>query len=120
LDSSGTRRRETRCRAIGFNRRFTEHSWWFAFGSFARLLRTTLDQEDRAQNLSVFIMFGTTVSNRWNWQKLCSYGEVVCFVSAWAVGILIAMQAQQPNNENSTARNFATVSDTLGIQAKLR
>ena len=65
-------------------------------------------------------MFGTTVSNRWNWQKLCSYGEVVCFVSAWAVGLLIAMQAQQPNNETSTARNFASATDSLGIQAKLR
>jgi len=65
-------------------------------------------------------MFGTTVSTRWNWQKLCSYGEVVCFVSAWAVGLLIAMQAQQPNNDTATTRSFASAADSLGIQAKLR
>jgi hypothetical protein len=66
------------------------------------------------------IMFGTTVSTRWNWQKLLSYGEVVCFVSAWAVGLLIAMQGQQTNNEAAAMRTFASASDSLGIQAKLR
>jgi hypothetical protein len=66
------------------------------------------------------IMFGTTVSTRWNWQKLFSYGEVVCFVSAWAVGLLIAMQGQQTNNEAAATRSFASASDSLGIQAKLR
>jgi hypothetical protein len=66
-------------------------------------------------------MFGTTVSTRWNWQKLFSYGEVVCFVSAWAVGLLIAIeQAQRPNQETAAARTFASASDSLGVQAKLR
>lgn len=65
-------------------------------------------------------MFGTTVSTRWNWQKLFSYGEVVCFVSAWAIGLLIAMQPQQPNPEASAIRTFASASDSLGVQAKLR
>ncbi len=65
-------------------------------------------------------MFGTTLSNRWSWQKLFSYGEVVCFVSAWAVGLLIAIQGQQANAERGTTRSFASASDTLGIQANLR
>ncbi len=64
-------------------------------------------------------MFGTTLSTHWNWQKLFSYGEVVCFVSAWAVGLLIAMQGQQPNNDRLTTRSFASATDSLGIQANL-
>jgi hypothetical protein len=66
------------------------------------------------------MMFGTTLTIRWNWQKLFSYGEVVCFVSAWAVGLLVAMQNQQPNQELTTTRTFASSADTLGIQATLR
>jgi len=65
-------------------------------------------------------MFGTTLSIRWSWQKLFSYGEVVCFVSAWAVGLLVAMQNQRPNQERPAMRTFASASDTLGIQATLR
>lgn len=65
-------------------------------------------------------MFGTTLSTHWNWQKLFSYGEVVCFVSAWAVGLLIAVQGQRPDGDRLTTRSFAAVSDTLGIQATLR
>jgi hypothetical protein len=65
-------------------------------------------------------MFGTTVSTRWNWQKLFSYAEVVCFVSAWAVGMLIAMQGQPTNNESAATQSFASASDSLDIQAKLR
>ncbi len=65
-------------------------------------------------------MFGTTVSTRWNWQKLFSYGEVVCFVSAWAVGMLLAMQGQQASNDAPATRSFASASDSLGVQAKLR
>ena len=64
-------------------------------------------------------MFGTTVSNRWNWQKLCSYGEVVCFVSAWAIGLLLALQNQQANSEHPNAQSLASATDTLGIQATL-
>jgi hypothetical protein len=65
-------------------------------------------------------MFGTTLSSHWNWQRLFSYGEVICFVSAWAVGLLIAMQGQQASDERPSARAFASSADTLGIQAKFR
>ncbi|HEX5470320.1 MAG TPA: hypothetical protein VFW73_00445 [Lacipirellulaceae bacterium] len=65
-------------------------------------------------------MFGTTLTFRWNWQKLFSYGEVICFVSAWAVGLLLAMQNQRPNQEANTTQTFAAATDSLGIQATLR
>jgi hypothetical protein len=65
-------------------------------------------------------MSGTTISFRWNWQKLFSYGEVVCFVSAWAIGLLVAVQAQRAEREPSASRTFAASSDALGIQATLR
>ena len=65
-------------------------------------------------------MFGTTLTIRWNWQKLFSYGEVVCFVSAWAVGLLVAMQNQRPNQDRPITRTFASAADSLGIQATLR
>jgi hypothetical protein len=65
-------------------------------------------------------MFGTTLSIRWNWQKLFSYGEVVCFVSAWAVGLLVAMQNQRPNQDRPITRTIASAGETLGIQANLR
>jgi len=64
-------------------------------------------------------MFGTMLSIRWSWKKLFSYGEVVCFVSAWAVGILVAMQSQRPAHEQPTMRTFASTADSLGIQANL-
>jgi hypothetical protein len=66
------------------------------------------------------MMFDTTLTFRWNWRKLFSYGEVVCFVSAWAVGLLVAMQNQRPNQDVATTRTFASASDSLGIQATLR
>lgn len=65
-------------------------------------------------------MFGTMLSTHWSWQKLFSYGEVVCFVSAWAVGLVVAMQSQRPNQDKPALRTFASASDGLGIQAKLR
>lgn len=65
-------------------------------------------------------MLGGLYSSRWNWQKLFSYGEVVCFVSAWAIGLLVAAQAQKLENERVTTRTFASSNDTLGIQAQLR
>ena len=65
-------------------------------------------------------MFGTTITIRWSWQKLFSYGEVVCFVSAWAVGLVVAMQSQRPNQDRPALRTFASTSDALGIQAKLQ
>jgi hypothetical protein len=64
-------------------------------------------------------MNGTTLIIRWNWQKLFSYGEVVCFVSAWAIGLLIALQNQRGTTEHPNARSLASAADTLGIQATL-
>jgi hypothetical protein len=61
-----------------------------------------------------------TFSIRWNWQKLFSYGEVVCFVSAWAIGLLVAVQGQRAESERTTSRTFAATSDSLGIQATLQ
>jgi hypothetical protein len=64
-------------------------------------------------------MSGTMLSIRWNWQKLFSIGEVVCFASAWAVGLLIAMDGRPPQQDQNATRTFAATSDALGIQAKL-
>ena len=64
-------------------------------------------------------MFETTLSIHWNWQKLFSYGEVVCFVSAWAIGLLLAMQNQRATDDRPETRTFAAAGDTLGIQATL-
>jgi hypothetical protein len=65
-------------------------------------------------------MSGTIFPIRWSWQRLFSYGEVICFVSAWAIGLLLAIEGQAPEHEPSTARSFAATSDALGIQATLR
>jgi hypothetical protein len=59
------------------------------------------------------------LSHHWNWQRLFSYAEVVCFVSAWAVGLLIAVEGQPPERERRDTRSIATASDSLGIQARL-
>ncbi len=65
-------------------------------------------------------MSGTTFSIRWNWQKLFSYAEVVCFVSAWALGLLVAVQGHRADRDQPSTRSFAVTSDDLGIQATLR
>ena len=59
------------------------------------------------------------LSMHWNWQKLFSYAEVLCFVSAWAVGLLVAAQGQRPNHDRLATRSFAATSDVFGIQATL-
>ena len=64
-------------------------------------------------------MTSTMLSTHWNWPKLFSYAEVVCFVSAWAVGLLIAGEGQRPDNERRATRSFVAASDSLGIQAKV-
>jgi hypothetical protein len=56
---------------------------------------------------------------RWNWQKLFSYGEVICFVTAWAVGLVIATQEQPPLSNRVASATFALGSDWPGIQAAL-
>jgi hypothetical protein len=65
-------------------------------------------------------MTGSMLSIRWDWQKLFSYGEVVCFVSAWAIGLLIAMEGHRPERNRTATRTFAEASDSLGLQATLR
>jgi hypothetical protein len=65
------------------------------------------------------MMFGATYPSYWNWQKLFSVGEVACFVSAWAAGLLIAVQGQQPNDDRMATRSFASATDSLGLQAQL-
>jgi hypothetical protein len=57
---------------------------------------------------------------RTNWQKLFSYGEVVCFFSAWAIGLLIVLSAKQSNDDRPAARRFASASDVPGVQATLQ
>ncbi len=64
-------------------------------------------------------MNGTTLSIRWSWQKLFSYGEVVCFVSAWAIGLLVAVQNQRASQDRPISQTLASASETLGIQATL-
>jgi hypothetical protein len=64
-------------------------------------------------------MFGTMLSKRLNWQRLFSIAEVVCFVSAWAVGLLVAIESRPPETARDTIRSFAANSDGLGVQAKL-
>ena len=61
-----------------------------------------------------FLMLGT----RWNWQKLFNYGEVICFASAWAVALLMAMSAQRIAERNTAAQTFAISSDVGGMQAR--
>jgi hypothetical protein len=65
-------------------------------------------------------MFGNSYfPSYWNWRRLFSYGEVVCFVSAWIVGILVAIESQRATTSRPPVRNFAATNDTLGIQANL-
>ena len=64
-------------------------------------------------------MNGTTLLIRWNWQKLFSYGELVCFVSAWAIGLLIAFENQRGVPDHPNSQTLAAATDTLGIQATL-
>jgi hypothetical protein len=59
-------------------------------------------------------MLGT----RWNWQKLFNYGEVICFASAWAVALLMALSAERPINDQAATRMFAISTDVSGMQAR--
>ena len=62
----------------------------------------------------------TMLPFHWNWQKLFSYGEVFCFVSAWAVGLLVAVQEQAPDRDRIVTRSYAATVDELGAQARLK
>jgi hypothetical protein len=65
-------------------------------------------------------MNGMMLSMRWKWHKLFSYGEVVCFVTAWAVGLLVARDQGRSVDQRSASRTFATTADLPGVQAALR
>lgn len=56
---------------------------------------------------------------RWNWQKVFSYGEVLCFMSAWAAGILIAVSDNSPPQTHEGRSSFAVTADAPGMQASL-
>jgi hypothetical protein len=60
------------------------------------------------------------LSMRWKWQKLFSYGEVICFVSAWAVGLLMARDQQRLADHRAAEPTFAATSELPGVQASLR
>ena len=64
-------------------------------------------------------MTGSIFAFRWNWQRLFSYAEVACFVSAWAIGLIVAMNGQRSDDDTHAKRTFASTSDSLGIQATL-
>jgi len=56
---------------------------------------------------------------RWNWRKLFSYGEVICFVSAWALSLLLAASAERTPRNDANAQ-FAITGEMTGMQANLR
>jgi len=62
-------------------------------------------------------MSSTMLTIRWDWQKLVSYGEVLCFVSAWAIGVMLALSSQRPEGGRVATHRFAAASDSLGVQA---
>jgi hypothetical protein len=59
-------------------------------------------------------MLGT----RWNWQQLFNYGEVICFASAWAVALAVALSAERTVEDRAATRTFAISSDVGGMQAR--
>ena len=58
------------------------------------------------------------LGKRWNWHKLFNYGEVICFASAWAVALLMALTAERPPVERAGTRTFAISADVSGMQAR--
>jgi hypothetical protein len=54
---------------------------------------------------------------RTNWQRVFSYAEVICFVSAWAMSLLLALSAERSADDHSATRSIAVTTDVLGIQA---
>jgi hypothetical protein len=56
---------------------------------------------------------------RMNWHKLFSYVEVACFCSAWAIGMLVAISANQQSDDHAAARQFAAANEAPGVQAAM-
>jgi hypothetical protein len=55
---------------------------------------------------------------RWNWRTLFNYGEVMCFASAWAVALMMALSAQRPVDDRAATHSFAISTDDSGMQAR--
>ena len=60
------------------------------------------------------------LSTRWNWQKLFSYGEVICFVSAWAVDAVDGRIGAATGRRSRRHADFAISTDVTGMQATSR
>jgi hypothetical protein len=65
-------------------------------------------------------MAGMMLPTRINWQRLFSIVEVACFLSAWAVGMLVALSADRSVDDQDAARRFASATEVPGIQATLQ
>jgi hypothetical protein len=65
-------------------------------------------------------MNGMMLSMRWKWHSVFSYGEVICFVTAWAIGLLVARDQGRSFDQRSATRTLATTADLPGVQAALR
>ena len=74
-------------------------------------------RRNRDASSSAELMARAMAWTRMNWQRLFSYAEVICFVTAWAVSLLLAFSAQRSVDDHIAARNFAATTDVLGIQA---
>ena len=57
--------------------------------------------------------------SRMNWKKVFSYGEVICFISAWLVTLLMAYTAERSPIDQEATRSFAITTDISDIQATL-
>lgn len=64
-------------------------------------------------------IYGMMLSMRWKWKKLFSYGEVICFVTAWAVGLLLARDQERLIDHRAAVRTFATATELPGVQAAM-
>ena len=57
---------------------------------------------------------------RWNLRTLFSYGEVICFVSAWALSLLMAASVERGRDEQVSSRSLVITTEVTGLQATLR
>ena len=53
-----------------------------------------------------------------NWRKLLSYGEVVCFASAWLVALAMALSAERHVEDRGAVRTLVISTDISGMQAR--
>jgi hypothetical protein len=57
---------------------------------------------------------------RWTWQKLFSYAEVMCFITAWAVGLLVIRDDARPGDPRTAVQVSDNSLNRPGVQASLR